>query len=575
MLSVIEWRQNLSWLSFIRIRSRAEKGDILEFLYSSSEIIKRKDAITYVDVRDLVLHVIANSPPPSWIRNTESIQKYVVLLISGLTSTVLSLPPLPTSAKENPILPIPIPHTLDPPPPTPSEPPDFSSSVDPHSEEAAALYGGVPFIARMFSHACPTRVPGDTTRIYSTPVSGEEKKRRIQERISEKEPAQYFLTIEQMVEDDYPIPSYLADVIQKSEGWIETPQVAAGAEGFYTVYAIDRVMCTTNDGKALTRVCVTDFNSGKVLYDQLVKPPNPITDYLTCFSGITAAALDPVTTTLADVQTHLRTLIKPSTILLGHSLESDLHALQLAHSRRINTPGRIIQDRGPGYWEFRTDYEPILVRIARSRSRKSGSNGAPTRTAIVDHGNPGAWHGTSATVPATTVACANDAEVLGRLLGALDSHGFVFGRITPKADADGLSGAEKARDQNLTGTAETKTENAETQPLPSPPDGNSNTLFAAVTNLDAHLTALHAALPPRTALLLYLGHSDPRSMSTLAARRAEYQGSQNQQHGKQSSSREATGAGSGEVRWSTADDRALEEAVVRAWIGLLFVGVKM
>ena len=89
------------------------------------------------------------------------------------------------------------------------------------------------------------------------------------------------------------------------------------------------------------------------------------------FSGITAEALEPVTTTLADVQAHLRTLVSPSTILLGHSLESDLRALQFSHPRCIDTalifhhprgrplkPGlawltrkwlnRTIQDRGPG-----------------------------------------------------------------------------------------------------------------------------------------------------------------------------------------------------------------------------------
>ena len=89
------------------------------------------------------------------------------------------------------------------------------------------------------------------------------------------------------------------------------------------------------------------------------------------FSGITAATLDPVTTTLADVQTHVRTLIKPSMILLCHSLESDLRALKLSQPRCIDTAlifhhprgrplkpglawftrkwlGRIIQDRGPG-----------------------------------------------------------------------------------------------------------------------------------------------------------------------------------------------------------------------------------
>ena len=108
---------------------------------------------------------------------------------------------------------------------------------------------------------------------------------------------------------------------------------------------------------------------------------------------------------------------------------------------------------------------------------------------------------------------------------------------------------------------------------PSPEDKSSNALFAAVTNLNAYLTTLHAALPPHTALLLFSGHSDPRSMSTLAARRAEYQISQQQPQGNQSSGSSGATVPGG-VRWSTADDRALEEAVVRARMGLLFVGVK-
>ena len=76
-------------------------------------------------------------------------------------------------------------------------------------------------------------------------------------------------------------------------------------------------------------------------------------------------------TTLADMQTHLLTLITPSTILLGHSLESDLRALKLSHGGCIDPAllfhhlrdrplkpglawltrkrlGRIIPDRGPG-----------------------------------------------------------------------------------------------------------------------------------------------------------------------------------------------------------------------------------
>ncbi|KAH9958157.1 hypothetical protein BC827DRAFT_1362457 [Russula dissimulans] len=662
-------------------RREARRANSPRFLYSNSEIIKRRDPVGVNDVRDFALHLIADVPPPSWIRviNPQSVQKVVVLLVPGLTSTVLSLPPIPTAATANPNVPISIPPPSDPPTPTPSIPADLPSSIDPRSEEAAALYGGIPFIARTFSHACPTRAPGDSFRMHSVlntffqaPVTGEEKKRRLQERIAaertaKKDPSTYLLSTEQMIENDYPVPSYLADVFEKPDGWMETPQADTDTSPeFQSVYAIDCEMCLTADGRALTRVCVIDFATSKVVYDQLVKPPSPITDYLTRFSGITEQALGPITTTLADIQAHLRTLITPSTILLGHSLESDLRALQLAHPWCIDTailfhhprgrplkPGlawltrkwlnRTIQDRGPGghdpeedalacvdllrakikngpgYGEFRTDYESILGRIGRSKFR----GGACARAAIVDHGNPGAWHGMSASAPATTVACTTDAEVLEGVLGVLDSHQFVFARlmgladalgwVTPRAGTDGSPAVETPETPSRAVAPDNSNSNNDNNvtrsdanpppplpPTPTPPSApapaaaaadQKNVLFSAVTNLDAQLTALHAALPARTAFLLFSGHSDPRGMSVLAARRAEYQASQNQnqnQNQNQSglaaaaattttsgiSGAHGTGAGAGAVRWSTADDRALEEAVGRARMGLLFVGVK-
>jgi RNA exonuclease 1 len=138
--------------------------------------------------------------------------------------------------------------------------------------------------------------------------------------------------------------------------------------------------------------------------------------------------------------------------------------------------------------------------------------------------------------------------------------------VTPKAGADGL-GTENA--ENPSGAAE-KADQSDTSHPPATPD--NNVLFSAVTNLNAQLTALHAALPARTAFILFSGHSDPRAMSALAARRAEYQASQ---HQSGSSAVGTSGGGNANtVRWSTADERALEEAVVRARMGLLFVGVK-
>jgi RNA exonuclease 1 len=109
----------------------------------------------------------------------------------------------------------------------------------------------------------------------------------------------------------------------------------------------------------------------------------------------------------------------------------------------VRTPPAVVRNLidgstlGPGYGEFRTDFEPILARIARSQSHNPSGGGA--RAAIVDHGNPGAWHGTSPTAPATTIACTSDAEVVEGVVGALDSHEFVFARLMGFADALGCT----------------------------------------------------------------------------------------------------------------------------------------
>jgi hypothetical protein len=151
--------------------------------------------------------------------------------------------------------------------------------------------------------------------------------------------------------------------------------------------------------------------------------------------------------------------------------------------------------------------------------------------------------------------------------------------VTPKTDG-GVGSENPETSRNNTIPIE-KANHADIPPSPptaTPLDQNqnNNVLFSAVTNLNAQLTTLHAALPPRTAFLLFSGHSDPRSMSALAARRAQYQASQNQN--QLNCSTASTGPAGTDVsvplRWSTADERALEEAVVRARMGLLFVGVK-
>lgn len=98
--------------------------------------------------------------------------------------------------------------------------------------------------------------------------------------------------------------------------------------------------------------------------------------------------------------------------------------------------------------------------------------------------------------------------------------------------------------------------------LPPSPEELSEVL----TKLDAQLKALHAALPPRTALIVFTGHSDPRQMAALNARKNAFEYAFR--------SGRPTDQLKPEERWSAADARTLEEAVEKAKRGLLFLGVK-
>ena len=152
-------------------------------------------------------------------------------------------------------------------------------------------------------------------------------------------------------------------------------------------------------------------------------------------------------------------------------------------------------------------------------------------------------------------------EVLDGIRGALDTHKFVFGRlmgladalgcmcmflswppvlalnqlwptdsfsstgIAPKADADGPESAEIASNGAVAEKANPA--DIDTSQSPPPQSPSKSVLFDAVTYLDAQLTMLRAALPPRASFLLFSGHSAPRAMSALTARRSEFQASLN------------------------------------------------
>nr|CAG4651609.1 EOG090X01LQ [Triops cancriformis] len=119
-------------------------------------------------------------------------------------------------------------------------------------------------------------------------------------------------------------------------GYIATFSKPAAPDGNYGIFALDCEMCYTTEGNELTRVTVIDTQC-KTVYETLVKPDHPLLDCNTRFSGITEDDLKNVKTTLRDVQATLLSMFSDKTILIGHSLDSDLRALKLIHKTVIDT----------------------------------------------------------------------------------------------------------------------------------------------------------------------------------------------------------------------------------------------
>ncbi|XP_060641038.2 RNA exonuclease 1 homolog [Anolis sagrei] len=120
------------------------------------------------------------------------------------------------------------------------------------------------------------------------------------------------------------------------EGFVRTFEKLPSADGYPGIYALDCEMCYTKQGLELTRVTVIDSDR-KVVYDTFVKPDHKVVDYNTRFSGVTAADLENATISLRDVQAVLLSMFSADTVLIGHSLESDLFALKLIHCTVVDT----------------------------------------------------------------------------------------------------------------------------------------------------------------------------------------------------------------------------------------------
>jgi DNA polymerase III epsilon subunit-like protein len=132
----------------------------------------------------------------------------------------------------------------------------------------------------------------------------------------------------QMITESYPMP-FDDDLIKplRSKYYPVTDRSP--------MFGIDCEMCITNQSE-LTKISIVDEEC-RVVYNQLVKPYEPITNYLTRYSGITKEMMEGVETRLEDVQYFMRKTLPRDSIFVGHSLNMDLAAMRVFHPYVIDT----------------------------------------------------------------------------------------------------------------------------------------------------------------------------------------------------------------------------------------------
>lgn len=143
------------------------------------------------------------------------------------------------------------------------------------------------------------------------------------------------LSTSQLMQEKFPLPVQYSNV--RTMNFKFTKEDYAPVDDKSPMFALDCEMCLTVTRQLeLTRVSIVNEKL-ETIYDTFVKPFNRIINYLTEFSGITKAIMDPVTTRLSDVQKKIQELLPANAILCGQSLGGDLRAIKMYHPYVIDT----------------------------------------------------------------------------------------------------------------------------------------------------------------------------------------------------------------------------------------------
>ncbi|KAF2859622.1 hypothetical protein K470DRAFT_300155 [Piedraia hortae CBS 480.64] len=624
------------------------------FIHSPNARLK-----TYVklsDLQNVVLYLLADGVAPQWIavKNHQAIRKVVVLMVPGLEPGMFS--GQVSLQNENEAIAQP---GSDPANPA-ADADGFitvkrkkgSASPDdyyPKKLNGLALSKPLKPLADLFEHVWPVRAAGDSNhgRIHSPLASmlttlrfnPKDKKRgskapSLPDKKSVRTPITEFIaTTDELIQDGYILhPAHYINSVcaardatlretlgaNAEQGWIDTPNIPNLEAGNVPEEKIQSGSITAGRHVlsidceiilSLTRLSVVDWN-GKVVLDELVKPAEPITDYLTGYSGITEQTLRNVTTTLADAQAKLLSLLTPQTILLGHSLNSDLEALRITHPFIVDTAmlyphpmgpplksklkflakkylSRQIQqghgstghdsvedakavldlvkqkcEKGKEWGMPDANNEPIFQRLARSHRPKRDMNDPsgdtePRVGAVVDWGDPTRGYGSQARF---AIGCQTDAEVVKGVQLAVHGNDtdevprggcdFVWARLRELEAYRGWWNKSKTEDNEA---ARNKTT-----------DENANTSLAdVVARTVGCISEIANSLPACTALMVYTGCGDPRPLAEMLELRQTFRSEYRIKKWDQLS-----------VQWTDVEDQKLRRANETARDGLALMTVR-
>lgn len=324
--------------------------------------------------------------------------------------------------------------------------------------------------------------------------------------------------------------------------------------------------------------------------------------------------MNPVTTSLADIQKRLLDIFTPDTILVGHSLNSDLEALKLTHPFIVDTSilyphprgpplksslkwlaqkylGREIQkghgslghdsiedsracldlvkkkcEKGPEWGSVATTSETIFKRLSRTPKkgpRDAAALGGPGKLgAIIDHGAPEKNFGQMASF---SIGCKTDDEVVDGIKRALT--GDPDGAEIPGGGVDftwaRLRDLEFARRWSNNYRYDLiQMDNLTTQSNEEPTEPSPSELAAKVAATVNCIKQVHESLPPCTLLIVYSGTGDPRDLARLQQMQRTFKQEYKTKKWDQLS-----------VKWTDTEEQALKRACKKAREGLGFVTI--